>query len=157
MKTCRKPIVVMADDDDDDCTLAREAFVEGKIEGTFHCVRDGMELLDYLRDSCGGGEEDGSSTPALILLDLNMPRKNGRETLKEIKSAPALRNIPVVILSTSQDEKDLVFSRQNGALSFISKPATFYGWVKMMESLTGAGPIPKSFGGGDPDPGADRL
>ena len=77
-----------------------------------------------------------SPLPSLILLDLNMPRKDGRQALKEIKSTAALQNIPVVVLTTSREEKDIVFSREMGADSFITKPSSFGEWVKMMKSLT---------------------
>jgi CheY-like chemotaxis protein len=125
----------MADDDDDDCTLAREAFEESAIEGSFDCVEDGMELMDYLIRAGNHGEGAKSRAPSLILLDLNMPKKDGRETLREIKAIPVLQDIPVVILTTSRDEKDVAFSLAHGARSFITKPATFAEWVEMMRSL----------------------
>jgi CheY-like chemotaxis protein len=77
--------------------------------------------------------------PQLILLDLNMPRKDGREALVEIKADPALQNIPIIILTTSQNEKDIAFTMKEGAESFITKPATFDEWVKIMKSLLRVG------------------
>jgi CheY-like chemotaxis protein len=118
----------MADDDDDDCILAKDAFKESGANGAIHCVENGIELMDYLHGS--------GRPPALILLDLNMPRKDGRQALREIKSFPALQTIPVVVLTTSREEKDVAYCREMGANSFITKPTAFSEWVKMMKSLT---------------------
>jgi CheY-like chemotaxis protein len=128
-------LIVMADDDDDDCLLARDAFEESKVPGVLHCVGDGVELLDFLSHAGKYKDEHNCPCPALILLDLNMPRKDGRQALREIKSTPAFQNIPVVVLTTSQEQKDLVFSREMGAESFITKPALFDAWIEMMKSL----------------------
>ncbi|RJR38421.1 MAG: response regulator [Desulfobacteraceae bacterium] len=117
----------MADDDEDDRMLAQEAFSVSGAPGILRCVGDGIELMDCLFSS--------RSLPAVILLDLNMPRKDGRETLKEIKSIPHLRSIPVVVLTTSREEKDKDSSRGLGADSFITKPATFGEWTRIMKSL----------------------
>jgi CheY-like chemotaxis protein len=124
--------VLMADDDDEDCLLATEAFAESGAKASFSCVEDGIMLMDYL--SARSGSEPGS-LPDLILLDLNMPRKDGREALLQIRSDPALQNIPIVILSTSEEPKDIEFSMKAGADSFITKPATFDEWVEKMKSL----------------------
>ena len=135
MRSREEPVVVMADDDDDDCLLARHAFEESKAPGVLYCVEDGVELLDFL-SHCGKYESDGHTPcPALILLDLNMPRKDGRQALREIKSIPAFQNIPVVVLTTSREEKDVILSREMGADSFITKPSLFDAWVEMMKSL----------------------
>ena len=135
MKDRQEPIVVMADDDDDDCMLAKDAFQESKAQGALHCVEDGMELMDYLSGAGKYAKDADTPLPALILLDLNMPRKDGREALREIKSTPAFRNIPIVVLTTSREEKDIALSREMGANSFITKPSAFSEWVEMMESL----------------------
>lgn len=127
MTTREIPLVLMADDDDDDGVLARDAFKQAGARGELHCVEDGIELMDYLSRS--------RPLPALILLDLNMPRKDGRQALKEIKSDSAFRSIPVVILTTSKDENDMIFSREMGASAFITKPAAFGEWVRIMKSL----------------------
>lgn len=127
MKTQGTPVVVMADDDDDDCLLARDAFRQSGGEGALLCLENGLELMDYLSRS--------DPLPALILLDLNMPRKDGRQALKEIKAIAAFQDIPVVVLSTSREEKDVAYSREMGANSFITKPATFGEWVNMMRCL----------------------
>jgi CheY-like chemotaxis protein len=122
----------MADDDAEDCMLAAEAFEACGARADFSCVEDGIELMDYLAE--GSGSEAGG-LPDLILLDLNMPRMDGREALLEIKAEPALQHIPIVILTTSEEEKDISFSLRAGASSFITKPATFDGWVEIMKSL----------------------
>lgn len=124
--------VLMADDDADDCLLASEAFAKSGREAVFSCVGDGIELMSYLSE-CIGSET--KSLPVLVLLDLNMPRKDGREALIEIKSDPLLRHIPIVILTTSKEERDIDFITKAGARSFITKPATFDEWVQIMKSL----------------------
>jgi len=124
--------VLMADDDTEDCWLATEAFAESGAEGVFACVLDGTELMDLLSERARSNLND---LPSLILLDLNMPRKDGREALVEIKAKPALQHIPIVILSTSKEEKDIAFSLKAGAEEFITKPATFDEWVRIMKSL----------------------
>jgi CheY-like chemotaxis protein len=124
------PLVLMADDDDDDCLLARDAFQVSGIPGLMHFVGDGMELMNFLSDA--------SFLPTVILLDLNMPRKNGHQALKELKSTPAFQNIPIVILTTSQEDDDKSYCRNEGAVSFITKPSSFNEWVGIMKSLTDA-------------------
>ena len=126
--------VLMADDDDEeDCFLAKEAFLESGAEATFSCVEDGMELMDYLLKRM---RSEVNGLPCLILLDLNMPRKDGREALLEIKAEPALQYIPIVILTTSKEEKDISFTMKAGADSFITKPASFEEWIGIMKSMT---------------------
>ena len=124
--------VLMADDDEEDCFLAKEALSESGVKAIFSCVEDGFELIEYLS---GHSRSDQDGLPDLILLDLNMPRKDGREALMEIKSDPTLKNIPVVILTTSGEKKDIKFTMKAGANSFITKPETFNEWVEMMKSL----------------------
>ena len=124
--------VLMADDDAEDCFLATEAFKEIGADAALSCVEDGVELMNHLAKLSRHNPEE---LPKLILLDLNMPRKNGRQALIEIKSEPALQHIPIIILTTSQEKKDLAFSMKAGAKSFITKPATFDEWVKIMRSL----------------------
>lgn len=124
--------VLMADDDAEDCMLATEAFRESGAKAEFSCVENGIELMNYLSEHSG---DETNRLPALILLDLNMPRKDGREALVEIKTEPALRQIPIVILTTSEEQEDITFSLGAGAESFITKPATFDEWVEMMKSL----------------------
>jgi CheY-like chemotaxis protein len=128
METDKIPLVLMADDDEDDCLLARNAFQASGIPGLMHFVGDGMELMNFLTGS--------SLLPSLILLDLNMPRKNGHQALKELKSTPAFQDIPIVILTTSQEDDDKSYCRKEGAISFITKPSSFNEWVGIMKSLT---------------------
>lgn len=128
-----KAVIIMADDDRDDCMFASEAFKESNIDAVFHCVEDGFELMDYLRRSIDR-EVDNTPFPDLVLLDLNMPRKDGRQVLKEIKSTPAFGNIPVVVFSTSLEAKDIAFSREMEAGSF-RKPAVFQEWVDIAKYL----------------------
>jgi CheY-like chemotaxis protein len=127
MKTEATPLVLMADDDEDDCLLARNAFEACGAPGGFECVRDGMALLDYL---------SRSPLPALILLDINMPLMDGFEVLKAIKSIPTFQDIPVVVVTTSREAKDVANSSKLGADFFFTKPSRFNDWVNMMKSLS---------------------
>jgi CheY-like chemotaxis protein len=124
--------ILMADDDEEDRFLAKEALEASGARTVLSIVGDGMELMDYLLE-CSLSKSNG--LPDLILLDLNMPRKDGREALVEIMGEPTLRHIPIVILTTSQEEKDISFAMQSGATLFVTKPATFDEWVEMMKSL----------------------
>lgn len=135
MRSHDEPLIVMADDDDDDCMLAKDAFEESKAPGVFLCVEDGGELLDFLKGSGKYENEAKKSLPNLILLDLNMPRKDGRQTLREIKSTPELQSIPVVVFTTSSEKKDMDFCDELGANSFITKPAAFGEWIEIMRLL----------------------
>jgi len=126
--------VLMADDDAEDCLLATEAFGLSGVKASFSCVEDGIELLDELNKGVHAG---AGELPDLILLDLNMPRKDGRKALTEIQSDPALRHIPIVVLSTSSEQRDISFSMNAGARAFITKPAAFDDWVEIMRSLAG--------------------
>jgi CheY-like chemotaxis protein len=134
MTTEMRKNVLMADDDEEDCLLATEAFLETGENAAFSCVGDGMKLMEYLFKH---SRSKPIRLPDLILLDLNMPRKDGREALLEIKSDPALKSIPIVILTTSEEKKDKEFTMKAGANSFITKPATFDEWIEMMRSLAG--------------------
>lgn len=127
-------IILMADDDDDDFALTKKALNESKLLNTLIRVKDGEELLDYLHAS-GDYEGEAVVRPGVILLDLNMPRKDGREALREIKSDDALRNIPVVVFTTSKAEEDIYRSYQLGVNSFITKPVTFENLMAVMQTL----------------------
>ncbi len=121
-----KPIVILvAEDDDEDQMLLQEAMEEHKLSNTLKFVSDGEELLDYLKNEGKYANKEAHPSPGLILLDLNMPRKDGREALAEIKADEKLKLIPVVILTTSKAEEDIVRSYQLGVNSFITKPVTF--------------------------------
>jgi len=127
--------ILMADDDQDDCLLVKEAFAENRLLNTLHFVEDGEALMDYLYHRGKFGEADLWPRPALILLDLNMPRKDGREALREIRADPTLRTIPVIVLTTSKEEKEVYRSYDLGANSFITKPVTFEGLVEIVKML----------------------
>ena len=136
MTTAKKDtiVILMADDDDDDFMLTQKALKESKLLNTLVRVKDGEELLDYLLQK---GEYAGQSLerPGVILLDLNMPRKDGREALKEIKSNPDLNDIPVVVFTTSKAEEDIYRSYKLGVNSFITKPVTFDNLISVVTSL----------------------
>lgn len=127
--------ILMADDDPDDRMLTRDAFEESRLLNQFETVEDGEELMDYLYSR---GKYSGAAArpkPGLILLDLNMPRKDGREVLREIKDNSGLRRIPVVVLTTSKAEEDIIRSYDLGVNSFIVKPVTFEGMVDVLKTL----------------------
>lgn len=127
--------ILMADDDEDDCMLAREALAESRLRNDLHFVQDGEELMDYLYRRGQYAQKSSSPRPALILLDLNMPKKDGREALREIKTDPNLRQIPVVVLTTSKSEEDIYRTYDLGANSFITKPVTFASLVEVMKTI----------------------
>ena len=136
MRTGRKPIVILlADDDEEDRMLACDALTESRLSNDITCVTDGEDLMDYLHRRGKYTAAGDAPRPGLILLDLNMPKKDGREALREIKSDPDLRQISVVVLTTSKAEEDIYSSYDSGASSFISKPLTFEGLVDVMKGL----------------------
>lgn len=136
MKPNGKPItILMADDDSDDRMLVKEAFQESRLNNDIHFVEDGEQLLDYLFRRGTFENLKGQPYPGLILLDLNMPRKDGREALAEIKAHPELRRIPIVILTTSRAEEDILRTYDLGANSFITKPVTFENLVHVVQVL----------------------
>lgn len=128
-------LILMADDDADDRLLASDALAEARLNNELRFVEDGEELMEYLNRRGRWSAPGAAPRPGLILLDLNMPRKDGREALREIKANPELRRIPVVVLTTSQAEEDVLRSYDLGASSFISKPVTFEGLVSAMKAL----------------------
>jgi CheY-like chemotaxis protein len=136
MRTERKPIVILlADDDEEDRMLACDALAESRLSNDISCVTDGEDLMDYLQRRGKYAPPAEAPRPGLILLDLNMPKKDGREALREIKADPELRQISVVVLTTSKAEEDIYSSYDSGASSFISKPVTFEGLVDVMKGL----------------------
>lgn len=135
MTKSNKIVILMADDDTDDQLLAQEALRESRLANELRIVQDGEELMEYLHREGRYAQAQDAPRPGLILLDLNMPRKDGREALKEIKSDPVLRRIPVVVLTTSKQDADLIRSYDLGANSFITKPVTFDGLVEVMKGL----------------------
>ncbi len=136
MKGSGKPIIIlMADDDEDDRMLTAEALEESRVSNQIHFVENGEEAMDYLHRRGRYEDPKLSPRPGLILLDLNMPKKDGRETLREIKADPQLRRIPVVVLTTSRAECDVYRSYDLGANTYIAKPVTFDSMVEVMKIL----------------------
>lgn len=135
----RKPIrILVADDDADDRLMIAEAFEEAMLSNPVDFVKDGIELLEFLRgegEHVGKAEAGAGSLPGIILLDLNMPRMDGRTALEEIRNDPRLRRIPVVVLTTSQAEEDILRTYDLGVNSFITKPVTFEGLVQVVQVL----------------------
>jgi CheY-like chemotaxis protein len=125
----------MADDDADDRLLSKDALIESRLVNNLYLVADGQELMDYLQRRGKYEHPSTSPRPGVILLDLNMPKKDGFEALAEIRSDPELRQIPVVILTTSKAEEDIYKGYDLGANSFITKPVTFEGLVTAMKAL----------------------
>jgi two-component system response regulator len=134
-KDFRTVTILMADDDEDDRLLARDALAESRVLNDFHCVADGVELMKYLRREGLYKDAELYPAPSLILLDLNMPRLDGRGALTQIKADPNLRSIPVIILTTSKAEEDMMRAYDLGAASYITKPVTFDKLVELMRSL----------------------
>jgi CheY-like chemotaxis protein len=114
--------ILLVEDNEDDILLEQEALADAKLVNLMYVVRDGDEAITYLRRQ---GKYHNAQVPGLILLDINMPKKNGFEVLNEIKADPALMHIPVVMLTTSDSESDIVKSYAKGACSFITKPMDF--------------------------------
>lgn len=131
-----KPITILyADDDEDDRLLVEDALAESRLRNDLRMVEDGEQLLDYLHRRGAYADPEKSPRPGLILLDLNMPRLDGREALTAIKSDPDLRRIPIVVLTTSKAEEDILRSYDLGVNSFITKPVTFDALVELMKIL----------------------
>ncbi len=128
--------ILMADDDEDDRLMARDALHEGRLPNELRFVNDGEELLEYLRREGRYADPASSPRPGLVLLDLNMPKVDGREALAAIKSDPGLRSIPVVVLTTSKAEEDVLQTYDLGVNSFITKPVTYLGLVEVMKVFT---------------------
>ncbi len=136
MDSHSQPItIVIADDDEDDRMMMQEALNECCHVGHIDFVANGEELLDYLHHRGCFAHLADNERPGLILLDLNMPRKDGREALKEIKSDPKLRRIPVVVMTTSRAEEDIARTYDLGANSYITKPLSFEALVATMRAI----------------------
>lgn len=128
-------VILLADDDPDDLMLTTRALKKNRLVNDIKTVEDGEELMDYLYRRGAYAEPGAAPRPGVILLDLNMPRKDGREALQEIKSDPDLRRIPVVVLTTSQAEQDIIHSYDLGVNAFITKPVTFEGLASAIKVL----------------------
>jgi CheY-like chemotaxis protein len=131
-----KPIhILIADDDEEDRMLIRQAMLKNQVANPMHFVENGEEVLDYLYNRNQFSNNKDCPKPGLILLDLNMPKMDGREAIIEIKKEPALRSIPIVVLTTSGAEEDILRSYNLGVSSFITKPITFQGFIEVMKTL----------------------
>jgi CheY-like chemotaxis protein len=124
--------VLLVDDDPGDTLMIREAFEHNKVNNALACVADGVQAMQYLRRE---GEYANASRPDLILLDLNLPRKDGREVLAEIKGDPALATIPVVVLTTSHAEEDVLKSYQLHANAYVTKPVDFERFIEVVRQI----------------------
>lgn len=132
-----KPITILvADDDADDRMLIKEAFIESKLTNELNFVTDGVELMEYLRHEGKYQDRVSAPRPGLILLDLNMPRMDGREALSALKDDPHLKNIPVVVLTTSRADEDILRTYDLGVSSYISKPVSFEGLLEVVKVLS---------------------
>ncbi len=127
---------LMADDDEDDRLMAQKALLERRVRDGLRFVEDGEELMDYLHHRGVYADPASAPRPAVILLDLNMPGKDGRQALQEIKSDPDLKHIPVVVLTTSKAEEDVVRTYNLGVNAYITKPVTFEAMVEVMKILS---------------------
>jgi CheY-like chemotaxis protein len=136
MKTHPKAVtILMADDDEDDRLLTKQAFAESRLANDLRFVNNGEELMDYLHRRGQFKDPKTSPRPAIILLDLNMPKKDGHEALREIKADPYLRQIRIIVLTTSNAEEDICRVYDISASSFITKPVTFEALVDVVKTL----------------------
>jgi two-component system response regulator len=127
--------ILMADDDADDRLMTRDAFAENRLANDLRFVENGVELLDYLKRRGKYSDPASSPRPGLILLDLNMPKMDGREALEAIKADPDLKRIRIVVLTTSKAEEDIYRSYNLSAASYITKPVTFDALVEVVKAL----------------------
>lgn len=136
MNSSNQPIrIVVADDDADDRMMIKDAFDESKLGNPVDFVEDGVELLEYLHRQGKWTHLANQPFPGFILLDLNMPRKDGRTVLKEIKESSELLRIPIVILTTSKAEEDIIRTYNLGVNSFICKPVSFDKLVDIVKTV----------------------
>ena len=127
--------ILVADDDPDDRFMLKKAIAENKMKNRVDFVEDGEELMDFLKHRGKYSGDNAKPRPGLILLDLNMPKKDGREALTEIKSDPDLRRIPVIILTTSKEEEDILATYNLGVNSFITKPVSFDSLIEVVKTI----------------------
>jgi two-component system response regulator len=132
----RRVVLMMVDDDEDDCLLVQEAITEACVDCAFHSVQDGTELWDYLNHKGRYAELATAPRPDIILLDLNMPKMDGRQVLELLKSDPRFRGIPVIILTTSRDSEDVKLCYNLGANSYVTKQSSFEGIVSSIKTIT---------------------
>lgn len=134
-KQAKRVVLVMVDDDEDDCILVEAALKDACFNCTFRCIQDGREMMDYLQGIGRYENPKAAPFPDLILLDLNMPKMNGRQVLKQLKTDPRFRMIPVIILTTSSDLQDVKFCYDLGANSYIIKQSSFDGLRSAIEII----------------------
>jgi len=125
--------ILLVEDNEDDVIMTMEAFADARISNDIHVVRDGDEALSYLRQK---GNYVDVNQPGIILLDINLPKKNGMEVLEEIKADDTLRHIPIIMLTTSDRDEDIVRSFSNGACSYITKPVGFSDFVEVVHKFS---------------------
>ena len=128
--------ILIADDDMDDRMLIADAFEEARLSNPVDFVEDGVELMDYLNREGDYADKAKEPLPGIILLDLNMPRKDGRTALKEIRADDRLKRIPIVVLTTSKSEEDILRTYNLGVNSFITKPVTFDNLVEVINVIS---------------------
>ena len=131
----RNPVILIADDDPDDQLMIREAFAERCAHCQLCFVENGVELMDYLKGDHADAGQTACPLPDLLLLDLNMPLKDGRQSLLEIRADPALRTLPTVVLTTSRNDEDKAFCLAQGANGYIVKPSRYTELLTVVESL----------------------
>ncbi|MCW2859457.1 MAG: response regulator receiver protein [Actinoallomurus sp.] len=124
--------VLLVEDDPGDVLLTKEAFADNKVKNNLNIVSDGEEAIAYLRRQEPYAE---AGRPDLVLLDLNLPRKDGREVLKDIKADPELRSIPVVVLTTSEADEDILQSYDLHANAYVTKPVDFDGFIRIVRQI----------------------
>lgn len=132
MNRCREVNILIVEDNYPDVLLAKEVLIEAKVKNKLNVVDDGEKAMEYLLKK---GDYVNATTPDLILLDLNLPKKDGREVLIEIKDNPELKRIPVVILTTSKAEEDIVNMYEHHANAYITKPVDFNQFIEVIKSL----------------------
>ena len=135
MGSRKSVVILMADDDADDRLLTREAFDASQVANELRFVEDGVELMDYLYNRGKFADAQANPRPGIILLDLNMPKKDGRESLAEIRKDPQFNGVRVIVLTTSKAEEDIYRSYNLGAASYITKPVTFEALVEVIRTL----------------------
>jgi CheY-like chemotaxis protein len=129
----REPVeILLAEDNPGDVKLTRKALEKGRLANNLHVVNDGVETMQFLR---GEGPYTETPRPDLVLLDLNMPRKDGREVLEEIKDSEDLKRIPVVVLTSSEAEEDVIKSYERHANAYLTKPVDFDGFIDVVSTL----------------------
>lgn len=127
--------VLLVEDDPDDVEITRRAFAKGKIANPLHVVRDGEEAMEFLKHTGRYKQADCAPRPGLILLDLNLPRLDGRQVLRLVKEDTELRRIPIVVLTTSDEEADVLECYDSGANSYMTKPVDFKKFIEAVVTI----------------------